>query len=68
MGVTSNVGSVVRLGNTVRLSDPTLAALATLQAQVATLQAQVATLQAQMTGHTHQSGTVENAGGTTILP
>lgn len=43
-------------------------ALTALTARVATLEAQVATLQAQMVNHTHQSGTVQNAGGTAIVP
>lgn len=43
-------------------------ALTALTTRVATLETQVATLTSQMTGHTHASGTVQNAGGTTILP
>jgi len=38
------------------------------QAALDALTTRVATLEAQMSGHTHQSGTVQNAGGTAILP
>lgn len=43
-------------------------ALTALTARVTTLEGQVATLMSQMTGHTHQSGTVQDAGGTAIMP
>ena len=46
----------------------TQAALDALITRVATLEGQVATLNTRMAGHTHASGTVQNAGGTAILP
>jgi hypothetical protein len=43
-------------------------ALTAALARITTLESQVATLNTRMTGHTHQSGTVQNAGGTAIVP
>ena len=43
-------------------------ALTAALARITTLEGQVATLNTRMAGHTHQSGTVQNAGGTAILP